>query len=113
MLDRLTNHIGDGPGYTELRWQANHAMRLMMRKGTLLQNSSSRAGGVSARCYRNGAFGFASLPGDNAAAITGALAEAAANAALFQRKAGMPETLLPRTVPGAGSFDYRSKLPSL
>jgi TldD protein len=113
MLDRLTDHIGDIKGYTELRWHANHAMRLMMRKGTLLQNSSSRAGGVSARCYRNGAFGFASLPGDDAAAITGALSEAAGNAALFQRKAGAPETLLPRTVPGAGRYDYRSKRPSL
>ena len=113
MLDRLTDRIGDARGYTELRWHANHAMRLMMRKGTLLQNSVSRAGGVSARCYRNGAFGFASLPGDDDAAIAGALGEAAGNAALFQRTAGATETVLPRTAPGSGSYDYRSKNPSL
>ena len=75
MLDRLKEHIGDAGGYAELRWHANHAVRLMMRKGTLLLNDSSRAGGVSARCYRNGAFGFASLPGDDAAAITKAALE--------------------------------------
>ena len=44
-----------------------------MRKGALLQNSQSREGGVSARCYRSGAFGFASRPGDSDAAIVAAL----------------------------------------
>jgi TldD protein len=113
MLDRLKDHVGDVGGYTELRWQANHATRLMMRKGTLLQNDASRVGGVSARCYRNGAFGFASLPGDDAATITGALFEAAGNAALFQRKVAGAETMLPRTAPGAGSYDYRTARPRL
>src|ERR1700731_373224 len=113
MLDRLKDHVGDVGGYTELRWHANHVTRLMMRKGTLLLNDASRVGGVSARCYCNGAFGFASLPGDDVASITGALSEAAGNAALFQRKAGEAETVLPQTMPGAGRYDYRTARPRL
>jgi hypothetical protein len=50
MLDRLQRHVGGFAGYTELRWHVNHAIRLVMRKGALLQNSQSREGGVSARC---------------------------------------------------------------
>jgi hypothetical protein len=50
MLDRLQRHAQQLDGYTELRWHANHATRLAMRKGALLQNSQSREGGVSARC---------------------------------------------------------------
>ena len=50
MLDRLQRHAQQLDGYTELRWHANRATRLAMRKGALLQNSQSREGGVSARC---------------------------------------------------------------
>ena len=57
MLDRLQRHAQQLDGYTELRWHVNHATRLTMRKGALLQNGQSREGGVSARCYRSGAFG--------------------------------------------------------
>jgi TldD protein len=56
MLDRLQRHAQQLDGYTELRWHANRATRLAMRKSALLQNSQSREGGVSARRYRSGAF---------------------------------------------------------
>jgi hypothetical protein len=39
-----TKSSASGAGYTELRWHANHATRLTMRKGALLQNSQSREG---------------------------------------------------------------------
>ena len=68
-----------------------------MRKGALLQNSQSREGGVSARCYRSGAFGFASRPGDSDAAIIAALAQARANATLYERAVGGSPASLPRT----------------
>jgi TldD protein len=109
MLDRLQRHAQQLDGYTELRWHANHATRLAMRKGALLQNSQSREGGVSARCYRSGAFGFASRPGDSDAAIVAALAEARANATLYERAVGGSPASLPRTEPGTGIYDYRSR----
>jgi len=109
MLDRLQRHSQQLDGYTELRWHANHAIRLTMRKGALLQNSQSREGGVSARCYRSGAFGFASRPGDGDPAIVAALAEARANAALYERAVGGNPASLPQTEPGTGSYDYHSR----
>src|ERR1700730_7556116 len=69
MLDRLQDHAKGFDGYTELRWHANHAVRLAMRKGALLQITQTREGGVSARCYRSGAFGFACRPGDTDEAL--------------------------------------------
>ena len=53
MLDRLQDHAKGFDGYTELRWHANHAVRLAMRKGALLQNTQTREGGVSARCWKS------------------------------------------------------------
>lgn len=108
MLDRLESHARQLDGYAELRWHANHATRLTMRKGALLQNSQSTESGVSARCYRSGAFGFASRPGDSDAAIVAALAEARANATLYERAVGGGPAILPRTEPGTGIYDYRS-----
>src|SRR5436190_7016282 len=113
MLDRLERHAKNLDGYTELRWHANHAVRLAMRKGSLLQNTEAREGGVSARCYRSGAFGFASQPGDNDVAIAAALAEARGNAALYERAAGVQAATLPQTPLGTGVYDYRSKQPPL
>src|SRR2546426_12687188 len=109
MLDRLQDYARSFDGYTELRWHTNHAVRLVMRKGALLQNSQSREGGVSARCYRSGAFGFASRPGDSDAAIVAALAEARANGTLYERVVGGSPASLPRTEPGTGFYDYRSR----
>ena len=113
MLGRLERHAKSLDGYGELRWHANHSVRLTMRKGTLLQNTEAHEGGVSARCYRSGAFGFASVPGDNDSAIAAALAEARGNAALYERAAGVQAATLPQTPPGIGVYDYRSKRPPL
>src|SRR5215475_3273209 len=113
MLDRLERHAKSLDSYTELRWHANHNVRLTMRKGTLLQNTESHESGVSARCYRSGAFGFASRPGDSEAAIATALGDARANAELYERAAGVQAARLPQTPPGSGVYDYRSKRPPL
>src|SRR5215813_5787176 len=109
MLDRLERHAKSFDGYTELRWHANHALRLVMRKGALLENSDTHQGGVSARCHRSGAFGFASRPGDSDAAIGAVLEGARANAQLFERAAGVHPVHLPQTPAGTGMYDYRSR----
>jgi predicted Zn-dependent protease len=101
MLDRLQHHALSFDEYTELRWHTNHALRLVMRKGALLQNSQSREGGVSARCHRSGAFGFASRPGDTDDAIETALGAARDNAALYERTVGRSSVSLPQTQPRA------------
>jgi TldD protein len=80
-----------------------------MRKGALLQNSQSREGGVSARCYRSGGFALASRPSDSDAAIVATLADARANGTLYERVVGGCPASLPRTEPDTGIYDYRSR----
>ena len=107
MLDPLLKHAGNLGRYTELRSHANVHTRLAMRKGVLIENSHVDKRGVSARCYRGGAFGFASRVGDSDAAMEAVVAEAAANAEL-SRHGGADRGALPETGAGRGEFDYRT-----
>ncbi len=109
MLDELQKHVESLDSYTELRLHNNYASQLMMRKGSLIHNIQSKRGGVSARCYLGGAFGFASIPSDSDRAVQKVIASAAANAALAPGKGGAAHTPLPTTPPGSGSYDYRTR----
>lgn len=113
MLETLRGHAENFSRYTELRWQANHGSRIAMRRGTLLANASGQSAGVSARCYRDGVFGFASRPGADDAAIARVLDDAAANADLNGPAASAPSEPLPDAGAGSGRYDYRSARPAL
>ena len=76
MLDPLLKHAENLDRYTELRSHANVQTRLVMRKGVLIENVHVEKRGVSARCFRGGAFGFASRVGDDDDAIEAVVAEA-------------------------------------
>ena len=65
MLDPLLRHAENLDRYTELRSHANlntRLVRLVMRKGAIIENARSEKRGVSARCYRGGPFGLAIAP---------------------------------------------------
>lgn len=112
MLDRLRRHAEAFRSYGELRWQINRSTSLSMRKGTLLVNSGAASRGVSARCYRDGVFGFAARPADDAAAIAQAVADAAANVELGGRR--RQRTLGPLApTAGSGRHDGRTSRPTL
>ncbi len=81
--------------------------------GNVVVNSASSRGGISARSYEDGAFGFASFPSQSDDAIPGALKAASANVALLQRRAPSRKGELPIGKVGTGSFDYRSTRPPL
>ena len=49
--------------YTELRAQENRVMNIAYLNGNLVQNVKGATGGVSARTYVGGSWGFASAPG--------------------------------------------------
>ena len=102
MLDPLLRHAENLDRYTELRSHANLQTRLVMRKGVLIENAHAEKRGVSARCYRGGAFGFASRVGDSDGVIEAVVAEASANAELTRHGArtGAP---CPGPSPGAAS----------
>jgi TldD protein len=108
MLDGLRRHVGGLGATGELRWQTNHSTTLTLRKGTLLSNGSTVSRGVSARCYRDGLFGFAARPDDDPAAIARTVAEAADNAALGHARRRRTLAPLPRNAPHHSHHDYRT-----
>ena len=108
MLDPLLKHAENLDRYTELRSHANLHTRQVMRKGVLIANTQTEKRGVSARCFRGGAFGFASRVGDGDAAIEAVVAQASSNAGLT-RHAGADAGALPEAGAGRGEFDYRTR----
>lgn len=113
MLDKLERHAQYLQPYTELRVHANHTKTVQLIGGSVVTNSAASRGGVSARTYDDGAFGFASFPSMSDDAIPGTLQAAADNAALLQRRARMGKGDLPEGALGTGTFDYRSDKPPL
>jgi TldD protein len=109
VLERLERHIAIDQSYMELRLHRNLSRRLAMRRGNLIENSSSILAGSSARCYALGTFGFASLPAESDTAIKQVMTEARANADLIGRRAGRSDRPLPGTSRGQGVDDYRTK----
>jgi TldD protein len=113
LLDQLERYAEHLDHYTELRLHTNHNKTVQMIGGNVVTNSASSRGGVSARTYDDGAFGFASFPSMSDDAIPGALKAAGSNAALLQRRVPMGKGDLPTGAVGKGVFDYRSKKPAL
>lgn len=108
MLAELEPYADKLPDYTELRLHNNDQIRLTMRKGSLIEHSQTERGGVSARAYRGGAFGFASQPGANQTAIERVVDDAQGNANLIEKKKHGASGSLPQTAPGVGVYDYRT-----
>lgn len=61
-LDYLMGFRDEFAAYTELRLQENTTTYLRLLNGNLVENSKRTEGGVSARVYKDGVFGFASSP---------------------------------------------------
>ena len=61
-MDRInpSQYAGLFSGYTELRIQENKSLSIAFLKGNNVANIKSASSGVSARVYKNGAWGFAS-----------------------------------------------------
>ncbi|PPD41492.1 MAG: peptidase [Methylocystis sp.] len=111
MLDRLAAFAGAFKAPGELRWHVNLSTQVTMRKGVLLSNGQSRGGGVSARLYDGGIYGFAAAPSDDDDAIRTVIAKAAENAASV---GGARRNAPARAAsePGEGLYDYRSERPA-
>jgi hypothetical protein len=91
----------------------NHTKDVQLVGGAVVTNSATSRGGVSARSYDDGAFGFASFPSLSDDAIPGALQAAAENAALLGRRRRLGKGDLPEGTAGQGLYDYRSHKPPL
>jgi TldD protein len=111
MFDRLAALVGQFESPGELRWHVNASSQVAMRKGVLLANGQSRDGGVSARVYRDGLYGFAASPQDDDEAIRAAITTAADNAASFSANASGGARCLAASMLGEGVYDYHSAKP--
>jgi TldD protein len=91
-----------GLQYSELREHELRKSRIVMIDGHLTQNSRSSEGGTSARVYRDGYWGFASVPGHGAVAAGEVGRQAAANVQAMSRFG-------PRTVAALPAGGYRGE----
>ncbi len=78
IIKDLPKHLPLLTPYTELRSQVNQSLNIVYTKGNLTQNIKNSVGGISARVYRNGSWGFASSP--NRTDVQNVLKAAADNA---------------------------------
>jgi len=98
-------------GYTELRTQENTVTQLSLLNGSPVANTRQTSGGVSARVYKNGSWGFASNATTNADGIIAAIRNATDNAAFLDRKqAKSLGNLMSR--PYVGQMLLRGKTPN-
>ena len=92
LIDLLSPFKGALGDYTELRAQTNKTKRVVFLKGSMTGNTQSEIGGVSARVYRGGTFGFASSADYTETSVKNVLKAASENAAFMDTHAsrGLP-----------------------
>ncbi len=91
MLEDIVSQYKGGfaPGAsTELRAQRNLTRRLALISGSLTTNQRTSVGGIGARVYKDGVYGFASAAELTGEAAGKVLESATANAELLARYAG-------------------------
>lgn len=81
--------------YTELRVQENRSVRVGFVKGNNTVNTRSTTGGVSARVYKGGSWGFSSTPELQDDAITSVIKAATDNAEFLGTRRGHSKGPLP------------------
>jgi len=108
LTDLLSAHKDSFHDYTELRAQVNSTKKVTLMAGNMVANAQTSEGGVSARVYRGGTYGFASGAEYTNDSVRNVLAAATDNAAFMDAnvKKGMPA--LPTTE--TGKFAAKTKL---
>lgn len=90
---------------TELRAQMSLRRAVTMQSGSVVRNVRTGAGGVSARVYKDGRWGFASAAEVSGEAVEKALQKAEGNAALLSRRAPGAKGPLPAIGSGTRAPD--------
>jgi TldD protein len=102
--DLLGAKKGAFKDYTELRAQVNTSRRVALLAGNMTANARTAEGGVSARVYRGGTFGFASGAEYSGESVDSILKAAADNAAFMDAHAGKGLPPLPAAPAGRGEL---------
>ena len=104
--DLLSAHKSAFKDYTELRAQINTTRSVSFLAGNMVGNAQSSEGGVSARVYKGGTYGFASgaeYSNDN---IKNILEAASGNAAFMDKHVNKNLPMLPQVK--SGKFDLKT-----
>ena len=91
-LQEFSSHFAE---YTELRMQENHSLNIFMIDGNVIGNEKSTAGGISARVYKNGCWGFASHPDESDASVMKVIESAKENATFLDARLNDKPIVLP------------------
>jgi len=100
LADLISPHKASFNDYTELRAQVNTTRGVTLLAGNMAANSRNSTGGVSARVYRGGTYGFASAAEYTDESIKKVLAAAGGNAAFMQKHVNKGLGPLPAVAPG-------------
>ncbi len=112
MLTDLSPYTGLFSGYTELRCQENTGLTIAFLQGDNITNTKTSSGGVCARVYQSGSWGFASCPALTSEGIRFVIATATKNAAFLDQKEQKASGQLPSSVDQTRQ-DYSTTKPRL
>ena len=100
LQDLLSVHKSAFKDYTELRAQVNTTRNVTLVAGNMASNSQTSEGGVSARVYKGGTFGFASGAEYSHEAIKSVLTAATNNALFMDKRVNKGSAPLPGVTSG-------------
>jgi len=100
LQDLLTTHKSTFEDYTELRAQVNTTRVVTLVSGNMMSNTQVSEGGVSARVYRGGTFGFASAASYTHEGVKNVLTAATDNAVFMDKHVNKGKPPLPSTQAG-------------
>ncbi len=108
----LHNYRGLFKARTELRVQENRTVNIIFVKGNNTLNSRSQRGGISARVYSNGSWGFASHPGLSDENVKKVISAATDNAFFLDSREHQKKGPLPGA-PASSENDFSTTKPRL
>ncbi|MBR1810576.1 MAG: TldD/PmbA family protein [Clostridia bacterium] len=97
--DLLTGPVTSGGAHTELRAQTTESVKVSVVSGNLIANAGGTAGGVCARVYKNGSWGFSSCADYDADSVRAVLKEARENGEFLDGKLNKGKAPLPEMKP--------------
>ena len=105
--DLLSKHKSNFKNYTELRAQVNNSRRVTLLSGNMVANAQTSEGGISARVYSGGTFGFACGAEYSDESIKNVLSAATTNADFMDKHVNKGLPPLPSAQ--SGKVELRTK----
>jgi len=108
LIDLLSEFKNSFADYTELRAQVNTSRNVTLAAGNMVGNTQSSEGGVSARVYKGGTFGFASGAEYSGESVKNILAAATDNAVFMDKHINKNLPPLPHAENNSNKFEFKA-----